>query len=183
VNVIRVREKDMTAEMDGMISAIQRLAFPHEPDFVSQRWHHTAMSPDDLWFVIRGDGGLLASVRLVHRTVLAGGRRLAVVGVANVCSHPESRGKGAARACMQAAQEHIAGAGGYDFGLLFTAPEIKEFYRKLGWTEIANEIIARDGSGSRTAFKPAVTMVFPAGLKLSDWPDAGAAVDLGGQDW
>ena len=50
----------------------------------------------------------VGSVRLIVSGLRTAAGELLVGGMANVCSHPDHRGEGAAKACMRAAQQVIA---------------------------------------------------------------------------
>jgi predicted N-acetyltransferase YhbS len=184
IYVTCVLEKDMTPALARGIQELQHAAFPHTSEFAHQRWWHTPLSPEELWFVARRDGRLVGSVRLVLRRITTVAGDYVVGGLANVCSHPDARGCGAAKACALAAQEKIAHGGTMDFGLLFCAVRVRDFYAKLGWTVVTNDVIfgappSRHGYGV-----PALSgyaMIFPGRLATADWPTGG--IDLNGQNW
>ena len=179
-----VSEKDLTPEQAAEIVAIQHAAFPGTPEFATQRWYHTPLAPDELWFVGRMDGRMVCSVRVVHRTISIGAASFRVAGIANVGSHPDVRGTGAGKACMQAVGENIAHAKPLHFGLLFTGAPIDGFYRKLGWKTISNQHASLNEKGERVLSDPqskGITMIYPGRWTLEEWPDG--LVDLNGRDW
>ena len=178
------READLSADLGREILLLQQAAFPHTEDFRRQRWHHTPPAGEDLWFTARSPRGLLAGVRVVHRRIGTAAGPRDVAGVANVCSHPQARGLGAAKACLLAAQEHIARD--CDFGMLFCRQPVREYYEALGWRVADNAVPQAgvlpaserrdtDGRGKRHV------MVFPGQRPLDAWPPG--AIDLNGPDW
>jgi GNAT superfamily N-acetyltransferase len=179
-----VREKDLTPQQAAELVAIQHAAFPGTPEFVTQRWYHTPLAPDEMWFFGRKDGRMVCSVRVIHRTISIGAARFRVAGIANVGSHPDVRGTGAGKACMQAVGEYIAHSKELDFGLLFTGAPIDGFYAKLGWKTVTNQHASIDDKGERVLSDPkgaCVRMIYPGLRTLDQWPDG--LMDLNGRDW
>lgn len=177
-------EKDLTPQEALEILALQHAAFPGTAEFVTQRWYHTPLSPDELWFFMRQGGRMAASVRVVHRTISIGAASFRVAGIANVGSHPDVRGSGVGKAVMRAVGEYIARAAALDFGLLFTGETIYGFYRKLGWKTITNQHASLNEKGERILSDPqskGVTMIYPGRRPLEQWPNG--LVDLNGRDW
>jgi len=91
-------EKDLTPQVAAQLVALQHAAFPGTPEFVTQRWYHTPLAADELWFFGRKDGRMVCSVRVVHRTISIGAANFRIAGIANVGSHPDVRGSGAGTA-------------------------------------------------------------------------------------
>ncbi len=181
--VTHIYERELTEALKNEILQLQHAAFAQQPLFVHQRWCGTPLADDDLWFIMRMGERLTASVRLVHRNIVTPKGKFAVGGVANVCSHPDARGTGAAGACMTAAQEYIADSSNIDFGLLFTGSAYG-FYSKLGWHDVSNPIVPRDDKGVRLPPKHGNgghSMIFPGSCPLSEWPEG--EIDLNGPDW
>jgi predicted N-acetyltransferase YhbS len=177
-------EKDLTPQVAAQIVALQHAAFPGTPEFASQRWYHTPLAADELWFFGRQDNRMVCSVRVVHRTISIGAASFRVAGIANVGSHPDVRGSGAGKAAMQAVGEYIARAENLDFGLLFTGAPIDGFYRKLGWKTVTNQRASLNKKGERTLSDPqgtGITMIYPGRRTLEQWPDG--LMDLNGRDW
>ena len=114
----------------------------------------------------------------MFRTIstLAGDFR--VGGIGNVCSDPDFRGHGAAKACMRAAGAIIEAT--CDFGLLGCGDAVLTFYASLGWSKIDNEVIWIDADGTRQVHDPNV-MILPGLRTLADWPDG--TIDLNGPNW
>ena len=175
-------ELELTAEQKQEIRELQHVAFPSADEFATQRWYHTPPCDDEKWFGARADGELIGSVRLVFRDVSTEAGDLRVGGIANVCSHPSHRGRGAAKACLMAAAGAIQRDA--DFGLLFCGEPARLFYEGLGWQTVDNLFHYRPG----TAHAPLVTqvpsdyaMIRPGRRSVDAWP--GGEIDLNGPDW
>jgi predicted N-acetyltransferase YhbS len=174
-------ESRITPELDRQILQLQHEAFPDEPLFAVQRWWMVPACPQDLWFTASLDGRLVGSVRRLPRTVGAACGALVVAGIANVCSSPAARGRGAAKACMQAAQDGIASGWQADFGLLFCRGRVADFYSKLGWNDVTNPFIVTGPDGTKAPLPQRRAMIFAGRRRLADWP--AGAIDLNGPRW
>ncbi len=177
-------EKDLTPQVALEILELQHAAFEGTPEFATQRWWHTPPADDELWFFTRQGGRMVGSVRVVHRSISVEGRNFRVAGIANVCSHPDARGSGAAKACLQAVGDYIETAGQLDFGMLFCSPQNASYYAKTGWLVVENFIAMLDEKGERFVTDPKVkgkTMIHPGRLPPAQWPTG--LVDLNGRDW
>jgi GNAT superfamily N-acetyltransferase len=165
----------------GEILLLQHLAYPGTVEFACRRWCRSALAEDDLWFLFRRDGRLVGNCRLLHRRARAGENELVLGGIGNVCSHPDARGIGAAKACMLAAAEYMRQSGKVDFGMLFCGKAVAGFYRKLGWREIENDVIRSMSPpvGAERVHGP--VMICPGQKTLEQWP--AGPVDLNGENW
>lgn len=180
MDVTCTAEANLTPQQEAEILALQQAGFPEEPDFLHQRWYHTGLRDDDLWFGAQRDGRLIGNVRLVVREIRTAAGPLLVGGVANVCSHPDARGCRAAKACMLAAARYVAR--NMDFGLLFTTGPTRGFYASLGWREIDNPVNYEDDHGRIvSADLHGCVMICPGRRALGEWPQG--KVDLNGPDW
>ncbi len=180
MDVTCTSERDLTPCQAGEILLLQHLAYPDTPHFALRRWCHSPLDGDDLWFTFHRQGQLLGSLRLLHRRAKTAGGEMVLGGIGNVCSHPDARGQGAARACMQAAAEYMRNSGKIDFGMLFCGRRVVEFYGKLGWRQISDQVQRSPEAGGSEPVGGFV-MICPARLGLGDWP--AGPVDLNGDDW
>ena len=122
-------EKELPPQVAAEIQELQHLAFPAEQVFAQQRWWHAPLLPEERWFLCRREGRLIGSVRVIPRTILAAGKPYTIGAIGNVCSHPQFRGVGAAKAVMGAVAGYIA-AGNVDFGVLMCGGA-HDYYAKL----------------------------------------------------
>jgi hypothetical protein len=182
MEVRELSESELTAEMDRQILELQQLAFPQTVEFKTQRWWHTPARPEDRWFLVFEGPRLIGSVRVVHRTIATSGGPRLIGGVANVCSHPEARGSGAAKAAMRATAAYIGRSA--DFGLLGCGTKVHGFYAGLGWADMTDTVsmIHADGHHGPVAANPEhYNMIYPGRCGLDQWP--AGPIDLNGQDW
>jgi len=184
MRVIRLSEGELTPHLIEAILALQQAAFPRTPEFKHQRWYETPLMIDDQWFLAEEIGRLIASVRLIHRTISTLQGPLAIGGVANTCSHPKAQGTGAAKACMRAAQSYLTASPSIDYGMLFCNDIVRGFYEKLGWHGITNPVnlTGPDSLPKRmTPTEATITMIHPGRKAVSQWPSGD--IDLNGPEW
>ena len=177
------REQDLSPRQDREIMELQRLSFPQSEDLARYRWCRTPLG-DDLWFGVRREGRLVASVRLLGRVIRVGGKELSVGGVGNVCSHPDVRGSGAGKAVIEAVRDYFRKKERFDFGFLFCADEKRGFYARFDWREITNEMTSRESDGTLKRWKhdgQGHMMICPGRISDGQWPDG--EVDLNGPTW
>jgi len=184
MRVIRFSEGELTPRLTEAILALQQAAFPRTPEFKYQRWFQTPLAIDDQWFLAEDGGRLVASGRLIHRTISTLQGPLTVGGVANVCSRPEMRGTGAAKACMRATQSHLTTNQSIDYGMLFTSDAVRGFYTKLGWHLITNPVNMTGSDGMPKlvmSTEATITMIYSGRKAIGQWPSGD--IDLNGPEW
>ncbi|MDN3023475.1 GNAT family N-acetyltransferase [Streptomyces sp. S.PB5] len=124
----------------------------------------------DVHFGVRERGRLVAHAGLVEAPVEVGERRLRVAGLGGVIVAPGMRGRGLARAVVNAAVEHARGTGA-EFGLLFCLPDRVPLYRRLGWRELEGGMRVEQPGG--VIAHPLHTMWTPL-AEDAVWPDGPA---------
>ena len=185
LDVSCVSEKDLTDEHAEEIMKLQQLAFPDGAVFKTQRWYHTPLADDHLWFALRQGGKLIGSTLAVHRRVTTSAGDFLIAGIGNVCADPAATDVRAGRLCMKAVHDYIAESDTVDFGLLFCRLHLRTYYRWQGWKVIENPIFATDAQGARRQThgeSDRFVMIYPGRRPVEDWP-ADGEVDLNGEDW
>ena len=175
-------ERDLTEAQRLEIQQLQQAAFPATDEFATQRWWHAPLEGNELWLGAVEEGKLVGSVLLAFRTVTSREGDLFVGAIGNVCSHPDHRGSGAARACMAAAAEAIERE--CDFGVLFCGPPVREFYTKLGWTQIGNLMryqLMGESESQLANERHGYAMAIGGKRPIDDWPRG--EINLNGPDW
>lgn len=92
------------------------------------------------------DGRLVASTGLVTADIQVGDQRFPVVGIGGVIVRADSRGRGLARAIVEAALAK-AGSLGPDFAVLFCHEDRAGLYRRLGFAEVSDEVVVKQPGG------------------------------------
>ncbi|GAA2425160.1 GNAT family N-acetyltransferase [Streptomyces macrosporus] len=114
---------------------------PFEVSAFSLTWR-----PKEEHFGVRRNGRLVAHAGLVTVPLTVGGVHTEAVGLGGVIVAPELRGRGVARAVVTAAVEHARGLGPR-FGLLFCLPDRVPVYERLGWRELAEDVVVEQPDG------------------------------------
>ena len=172
MHIDRIEEMRLTPEDETRIATLLDLCFDTEFDgrsFFQQR-HHTRL-------VIRDGDAVIGHMALSLRAIRMGDRLCHAVGLAEVATHPDHRGKGIASCLMQ---EAIAEARATiaDFFVLFgTAP----LYAASGFVSHHNPVLCVEMHGVRTKaprrWRAEHLMVLP----LTDLPwDPEAEIDFVG---
>lgn len=167
-----VHEMDLTPAQDAEIAALIARAFGEDAgygnmSFYNQRHH--------LRLLARLDGKLVGHYALGYRAIRMGGQRVQIVGLGEVATDPDHRGKGVASALMVAAKGR-ARATLADFILLFG---VRPLYEGTGFVSKPNIVrhmgIEDDHSTKMIEEGQTALKVYP--LKHTIWDDD-ALVDL-----
>lgn len=165
-----IPEWALTAPDEGQIAGLLARCFATDfggRSFFQQRHH--------LRIVTRHKGQIIGHMGLMLRAVRLGGVLTDVVGLADVATDPDHRGKGIAAALLQAAIAEAKRSPATHFLLFGTAG----LYAGVGFRKAANTITYLDMTGARTRNvhrEPARELMV---LPLRDQPwDETAALDL-----
>jgi len=120
--------------------------------------------PRHRWLARDDAGRLVAQLAVHERAAMAGWRRIEVAGVAEVCVHPDYRGKGLVKTLFSAAHPWLA-ARRFAFAMLFGDPKV---YASSGYTAVSN-IIGEEPDADGVLRRKALTpLVRP--LASDPWP-------------
>jgi hypothetical protein len=146
--------------------------------FAEQFAHTEFVWAEKPWRVLaRHQGALVGHMGLVRRNVMAGGRLLAVGGIAGVMTRVEERRRGVATTMLGQAADFMRAAWDVEFGLLLCRAEVEPLHRRSGWRRVEGRTYFEQPSG-RTLY-PRLTMVLP--LRGGIWPEGD--IDLCGLPW
>lgn len=167
-----VTEDALTPETEAGIAGLLARCF--DTDFGGRTFFQTRHH----WrHLIRAEGRIVAHLAAQLRAVRLGGRLMTVVGLAEVATDPDHRGKGHATALLNAAIDRASG-GPAEAVLLFG---VAGLYAAAGFRAVANPMVHVDMTGVRTGAirrGPAESlMVLP--LRGTEW-DGDAELDLVG---
>lgn len=167
-----IHEIDLTAEQDGEIAALLTRAFGEDAgygtkSFYNQRHH--------LRLLARLDGVLIGHYALAFRWVRMGEKRVQIVGIGEVATDPDHRGKGVATALMRASMAR-AGATLADFLVLFG---VRAIYEGMGFVAKENTVrhMGIENDHSTEILEERDTKLKVLQLKDTVWDDT-AVLDL-----
>jgi len=167
-----VHEIDLTPEQDAEIAALIARAFGEDAgygnmSFYSQRHH--------LRLLARLDGKLVGHYALGFRAIRMGEHRVQIIGVGEVATDPDQRGKGVASALMVAAKER-ARTTLADFIVLFG---VRPLYEGVGFVAKPNIVrhMGIEDDHSTEVIQEEDTALKVYQLKDTVWDDD-AVIDL-----
>jgi Predicted acetyltransferase len=160
-------DAEVDAALDAELRELLSTCFTKPQDHVFRRRRYFNEMPAHRWLARdERDGRLVAHLAAHERTVLAGDRVHAAGGVAEVCVHPEYRGRGYAGRLVGAAHDWMRERG-WDYSILFGEPR---YYASSGYVPISNLLLEERGSDGATVRREAGgALVFPLGA--TPWPD------------
>ncbi len=148
------------ASLDQEIRDLLTACFTKPQDAVFQTRRYFKEPYPHRW-VIRSESGLLAAhVGLHEKMVEAGGRTFRIGGIAEVCVHPQARGKGYVRIMLREIDAWQARQG-FAFSMLFGDPKV---YGSSGYVEVGNLVYGGEDEG----WTPVPGMIKP--LTQTPWP-------------
>ena len=172
LNTIYLADSAVDDRMDAGLRGLLSVCFS-DPCFATRRFCHEM--PAHRWILREDTGGRLVAHVAAHDKVIGvSGGDLRVLGIAEVCVHPDQRGRGHVRALLSAA--HKWGAeNGFPFAMLFGRAEV---YAGSGYMPAANAIRRMHGDGSWQTGPMESAMFRPLAEKSPPWP--GGGIDLRG---
>ena len=171
LEVLVRRVSSLTAEERAQAGRVDRIAFAGDANdglvWGAGEWIATGSL----------DGEIVSVVTITERAALAGGQPVRLGGIGGVSTLPGQRKHGFARAVLESAAAFMRDSLRVDFGLLLCAPEMVDYYGRLGWQAVPGPLQFDQPSGKRTWHD--VTMVLPC--QKAAWPEG--VIDLRGLPW
>ena len=159
-----IREGEVDDQLDHHIRALLTRCFvkPHDAVFATRRYFNEPCARR--WYVGDGRGGLAAHVALHDKRAHGGGRVWRFGGVAEVCVHPEFRGRGWVKTLL--AEVHAwQRNNGCLFSVLMGDPRV---YQSSGYTPVKNFCCDAPAVQNVVRLPLCSAMVFP--LTDTPWP-------------
>jgi len=166
------QDGDLTLQEDIALRRLLRLSFPFRLAFLRRRYRH-GVPPEHRWLIHDATGTLIAHAAAYDRRIATEtGSLLTIGGIAEVCVHPEARGRGFLKQLLAAIHAAYAERG-IAFCMLFGAAKL---YRSSGYMPISNRVLTR---GFPLGFNPfhGTPMIRPLRLDAA-WPSG--TIDLCG---
>jgi hypothetical protein len=127
-------DSSVDASLDAELRALLTTCFTKPQDVVFKERRYFCQPYPNRW-VIRDEGRCIIAHAGVHaKTVEADGRRFRIGGLAEVCVHPEFRGRGFVKAMLACIHDWLIRRE-FDFAVLFGEPYI---YQSSGYVEVNN---------------------------------------------
>ena len=120
--------------------------------------------PDHHWLVRDAAARPIAQVSVHERALIQDWRRIPMGGIAEVCVHPDHRGRGLVRQMLRAAHGWLA-AREFRFAMLFGNPQV---YTSSGYVTVSNVSCEEYDAAGLPHRKPIAPMVCQLGAQ--PWP-------------
>ncbi|MCC7351636.1 MAG: GNAT family N-acetyltransferase [Phycisphaerales bacterium] len=155
-------------ELDRELRELLVLCFPATTQFLEHR--HFLEPPAHRW-LLRDQSQLIGHVCLHRKFIGSAQGELKIGGIAEVCIHPDHRGRGLVRLMLNELHQWDKNS---DFQMLFGDERV---YRSSGYRTVHNPLRYFDTTHQIWDYKPlAGTMIRPA--NKTNWPDG--PIDLRG---
>jgi predicted N-acetyltransferase YhbS len=147
--------------LDRAIRGLLTTCFTKPQDVVFKTRRYFVAPYPHRWVIRDAHGALVAHVGVHAKVAKVGDRTYRVGGIAEVCVHPDYRGRGYVRSMLEAVHEWLTERD-YVFAVLFGDPQV---YSSSGYVPVGNLVCdGKDGKPS-----PVQGMIRPlAGI---EWPD------------
>jgi hypothetical protein len=122
------------AKLDRQLRDLLSVCFVKPVDNIFTERRFFREPPEHRWLVRDDSGRPIAQVAVHEKAVMHEWRRLPIGGVAEVCVHPDCRGRGLVRHVMAEAHDWLA-ARKFLFAMLFGKPEV---YTSSGYSTVSN---------------------------------------------
>jgi nodulation protein A len=180
--VISRWETALTEHDHAALAKLLRAAFVGVPEeFAGSRSWAWARKEARLWLA-DGSGTPVAHLAVERRLVAVDDADVLVAGVGEVAVSPDLQGRGLGARLISQLRTRLRTEFAADFGFLLCGERVAGFYRRAGFTRVANPVRYLDPRDERTVREDhSPTMVMPGRRPLTEWPDG--MVDLRGLPW
>jgi predicted N-acetyltransferase YhbS len=183
MRVVTRWETELTEADHVALSALLHAAFSdHGDEFATKSWPTGYARKEARLWLADETGRPVAHLSVERRLVGVDGADVLVAGVGEVAVAPDLHGTGVGAMLMRELDPRLRAEFAADFGFVQCGENVVGFYRRSGWTQVANPVRHLDTKDLRTV-RDGVwpTLVRPGRRPVSEWPDG--LVDLRGLPW
>ena len=164
-SVAYLPDATVDAALDAEIRSLLTTCFKKPQDTVFETQRYFREPYPHRWIVRDTDGRMVAHIGVHEKRVHAGDTVLPIAGIAEVCVHPDCRGRGYVRCMLDTVHARMGDAGRL-FAVLFGNPDV---YRSSGYLpcdNLVHDADAPDGGPCRatnTLVRPLAGRPWPTG--------------------
>lgn len=151
---------------DHQIRDLLKTCFTKEEDEVFRRRRYFIEPYPHRWVIRSPDGHLMAHVGVHDKPLQVGTQSLRFGGIAEVCVHPDHRGRGYVKSMLAVVHSWLE-AHGFAFAILFGDPQV---YESSGYRVVDNIRMSDDPAQPVGPRHTVTAMIRPLTADL-DWPD------------
>jgi predicted N-acetyltransferase YhbS len=158
-------DSTIDADIDRQIRALLTTCFTKAEDDI---FHHRRFFKEpypNRWVIHDDRPALVAHIGVHEKEIQTSGKTHRFGGIAEVCVHPDYRGKGYVKAMLAIVHPWLAKRG-FEFAVLFGDPDI---YGSSGYTEVDNLTMDVDPELPDSPREPVTAMVLALGKAA--WPE------------
>lgn len=142
-NVQYLPDDTIDAALDAEIRGLLTTCFTKPEDAVFRTRRHFVEPYPHRWTIRDPQGRLVAHIGVHEKSAEVEGRTLRIGGIAEVCVHPDCRGRGYVKALLARAHDWMR-RNGYVFSVLYGDPMV---YGSSGYVEVQNLAYSGDEQG------------------------------------
>jgi predicted acetyltransferase len=163
-------DRDVNEELNKKLIQILSICFPRQSIFKKQRYY-TEM-PSLRWYC-NHEGKIVAHAALHEKEITTKNGKALIGGIAEVCVHPDYRGRGLVKVLLEKANKYSIRSG-HKFSVLFGETKV---YNSSGYVEITNDIKYVNHETNEVKIEKAKDVMVK---KLADmeWPEG--LIDING---
>jgi predicted acetyltransferase len=155
---------NVTRAMDEELRALLTTCFTKPQDMIFRTQRYFRQPYKDRWIIKNEKGAMVAHIGVHDKKIMADGRTYRITGIAEVCVHPDFRGRGFVN--MMLVDIHKwAKEQGFVFSMLFGDSKI---YSSSGYLPRANVMHDADSPGGQTCKKQITPLVRE--ISGTPWP-------------
>ena len=164
MNVEYIRDLDVDTDLDRSLRDLLCICFIDPGNEVFRERRYFKESPSHRWFIRDKEGRVIAHVALHEKVVVSSNQDIGIGGVAEVCVHPEFRGRGFVRKLLVKVHDWLC-LNGYRFSLLFGDPRV---YTSSEYVSVTNLFLESKSDNGTVNWEPVAAMA----CQLSEikWP-------------
>jgi len=159
-----IPDQAVDAALDRQLRDLLSICFVKPGDVVFKERRFFREPPEHHWLVRDESVRLIAQVSVHERALMQDWRRIPIGGIAEVCVHPDCRGRGLVRHMLHAVHGWLAGRE-FLFAMLFGKPEV---YTTSGYATVSNVWCEEYDAAGLPHRKPLTPMVCQVGPR--PWP-------------
>ena len=144
LGIIYVADETVDRVLDQKIRELLVCCFTKPQDRVFETRRYFREPYPHRWIITNQSGFLVAHIGVHEKKIRANSREYRIGGIAEVCVHPEYRGRGLVRKMLGTIHEWLV-ANGFSFAVLMGDPDV---YRSSGYRTVDN-LYCRDEAGGK----------------------------------
>lgn len=142
-NVQYLPDNTIDDALDAEIRGLLTTCFTKTEDVVFRTRRHFVEPYPHRWTIRDAQGRLVAHIGVHEKSAEVEGRTIRIGGIAEVCVHPDCRGRGYVKAMLECVHDWLR-RNGYAFSVLYGDPKV---YGSSGYVEVDNLAYGNDAEG------------------------------------